>query len=454
MGKLFGTDGVRGVAGKDLTCELALQIGRATAAELTSLDGHRPRILIGKDTRVSGDMLECTLAAGLCSVGADVDLLGVIPTPGVAYLVRKYGADAGIVISASHNPMEFNGIKIFKGDGYKLPDEVENRNEAHIFKNCEDIKICDGAEIGRVHRLDTAVDDYVDALEQHIDADLSGLNVLFDCANGASAKVAQKLFPRLGCQCSFTGTLDDGVSVNDGCGSTHLDRLEKKVVEGGFDCGIAFDGDADRCLACDEKGAEIDGDQIMAICADVLTRQGKLHGGGFVATVMLNIGLHKYCAEHGLRLLCASVGDRNVLELMQKEGMRLGGEQSGHIIFLDYMPTGDGQLAALQFLDILSHSGKKASELSASVRQYPQLLQNVRVTSNEQKTAIMQSDSLREAIQKAEAELGENGRVLIRPSGTEPLIRVMVEAGTERQAQAVTETLVQHVENLQKLSEK
>ena len=195
MGKLFGTDGVRGVAGKDLTCELALQIGRATAAELTSLDGHRPRILIGKDTRVSGDMLECTLAAGLCSVGADVDLLGVIPTPGVAYLVRKYGADAGIVISASHNPMEFNGIKIFKGDGYKLPDEVENRIEAHIFKNCEDIKICDGAEIGRVHRLDTAVDDYVDALEQHIDADLSGLNVLFDCANGASAKVAQKLFP-------------------------------------------------------------------------------------------------------------------------------------------------------------------------------------------------------------------------------------------------------------------
>ena len=226
MGKLFGTDGVRGVAGKDLTCELALQIGRATAAELTSLDGHRPRILIGKDTRVSGDMLECTLAAGLCSVGADVDLLGVIPTPGVAYLVRKYGADAGIVISASHNPMEFNGIKIFKGDGYKLPDEVENRIEAHIFKNCEDIKICDGAEIGRVHRLDTAVDDYVDALEQHIDADLSGLNVLFDCANGASAKVAQKLFPRLGCQCSFTGTLDDGVSVNDGCGSNQLDWVE------------------------------------------------------------------------------------------------------------------------------------------------------------------------------------------------------------------------------------
>ena len=321
MGKLFGTDGVRGVAGKDLTCELALQIGRATAAELTSLDGHRPRILIGKDTRVSGDMLECTLAAGLCSVGADVDLLGVIPTPGVAYLVRKYGADAGIVISASHNPMEFNGIKIFKGDGYKLPDEVENRIEAHIFKNCEDIKICDGAEIGRVHRLDTAVDDYVDALEQHIDADLSGLNVLFDCANGASAKVAQKLFPRLGCQCSFTGTLDDGVSVNDGCGSTHLKSLSEGVVAGGYDLGIAFDGDADRCLTVDEQGCVIDGDKMMAICAAEMEKKGRLHGGGFVATVMSNIGLHKYCAEHGLRLLCASVGDRNVLELMQKEGM-------------------------------------------------------------------------------------------------------------------------------------
>ena len=232
MGKLFGTDGVRGVAGKDLTCELALQIGRATAAELTSLDGHRPRILIGKDTRVSGDMLECTLAAGLCSVGADVDLLGVIPTPGVAYLVRKYGADAGIVISASHNPMEFNGIKIFKGDGYKLPDEVENRIEAHIFKNCEDIKICDGAEIGRVHRLDTAVDDYVDALEQHIDADLSGLNVLFDCANGASAKVAQKLFPRLGCQCSFTmASTAAEISTNNHSGSSRTPRV--RVVKGG-----------------------------------------------------------------------------------------------------------------------------------------------------------------------------------------------------------------------------
>ena len=387
MGKLFGTDGVRGVAGKDLTCELALQIGRATAAELTSLDGHRPRILIGKDTRVSGDMLECTLAAGLCSVGADVDLLGVIPTPGVAYLVRKYGADAGIVISASHNPMEFNGIKIFKGDGYKLPDEVENRIEAHIFKNCEDIKICDGAEIGRVHRLDTAVDDYVDALEQHIDADLSGLNVLFDCANGASAKVAQKLFPRLGCQCSFTGTLDDGVSVNDGCGSTHLDRLEKKVVEGGFDCGIAFDGDAD-------------------------------------------LGFMKYMQSIGIDTARTAVGDRYVLEEMRARGYAIGGEQSGHVIFLHHSTTGDGELTAGKLLKLLARKhreeGTKMSELNAVYTKFPQVLINL-TADKEQKQAYKEDEYIAGFIESQQQNLMGMGRVLVRVSGTEPKIRVMVE---------------------------
>jgi len=377
MGKLFGTDGVRGVAGKDLTCELALQIGRATAAELTSLDGHRPRILIGKDTRVSGDMLECTLAAGLCSVGADVDLLGVIPTPGVAYLVRKYGADAGIVISASHNPMEFNGIKIFKGDGYKLPDEVENRIEAHIFKNCEDIKICDGAEIGRVHRLDTAVDDYVDALEQHIDADLSGLNVLFDCANGASAKVAQKLFPRLGCQCSFTGTLDDGVSVNDGCGSTHLDRLEKKVV-----------------------------------------------------TVMSNLGFMKYMQSIGIDTARTAVGDRYVLEEMRARGYAIGGEQSGHVIFLHHSTTGDGELTAGKLLKLLARKhreeGTKMSELNAVYTKFPQVLINL-TADKEQKQAYKEDEYIAGFIESQQQNLMGMGRVLVRVSGTEPKIRVMVE---------------------------
>ena len=449
MGKLFGTDGVRGVAGKDLTCELALQIGRGTAAVLTSLDGHRPKILIGKDTRVSGDMLESTLAAGLCSVGADVELLGVIPTPGVAYLVRKYGADAGIVISASHNPMEFNGIKIFKGDGYKLPDEVENRIEAHIFKNCEDIKICDGAEIGRVHRLDTAVDDYVDALEQHIDADLSGLNVLFDCANGASAKVAQKLFPRLGCQCSFTGTLDDGVSVNDGCGSTHLDRLEKKVVEGGFDCGIAFDGDADRCLACDEKGAEIDGDKIIALVAKDMKDRGRLDGNTAVVTVMSNLGFMKYMQSIGIDTARTAVGDRYVLEEMRARGYAIGGEQSGHVILLHHATTGDGELTALQFLQTLRHSGVPASQLAARCPQYPQELINVEVPHTPGvKERIMADESLRQETRRWEEKLGGQGRILIRPSGTEALIRVMVEAKTTEIAHQVASVLADFIKKL------
>ena len=443
MGKLFGTDGVRGVAGKDLTCELALQIGRATAAELTSLDGHRPRILIGKDTRVSGDMLECTLAAGLCSVGADVDLLGVIPTPGVAYLVRKYGADAGIVISASHNPMEFNGIKIFKGDGYKLPDEVENRIEAHIFKNCEDIKICDGAEIGRVHRLDTAVDDYVDALEQHIDADLSGLNVLFDCANGASAKVAQKLFPRLGCQCSFTGTLDDGVSVNDGCGSTHLDRLEKKVVEGGFDCGIAFDGDADRCLACDEKGAEIDGDKIIALVAKDMKDRGRLDGNTAVVTVMSNLGFMKYMQSIGIDTARTAVGDRYVLEEMRARGYAIGGEQSGHMIFLDYNSTGDGMMTACLFIAACVRAGKTAAEAAKVMTRCPQVLKNVPVAN---KDALADNTAIADAVAAAREDMGDDGQVLVRASGTEPLIRVMVEAQDIERAQETADAIAAVVE--------
>ena len=390
MGKLFGTDGVRGVAGKDLTCELALQIGRATAAELTSLDGHRPRILIGKDTRVSGDMLECTLAAGLCSVGADVDLLGVIPTPGVAYLVRKYGADAGIVISASHNPMEFNGIKIFKGDGYKLPDEVENRIEAHIFKNCEDIKICDGA----------------------------------------SAKVAQKLFPRLGCQCSFTGTLDDGVSVNDGCGSTHLDRLEKKVVEGGFDCGIAFDGDADRCLACDEKGAEIDGDKIIALVAKDMKDRGRLDGNTAVVTVMSNLGFMKYMQSIGIDTARTAVGDRYVLEEMRARGYAIGGEQSGHVIFLHHSTTGDGELTAGKLLKLLARKhreeGTKMSELNAVYTKFPQVLINL-TADKEQKQAYKEDEYIAGFIESQQQNLMGMGRVLVRVSGTEPKIRVMVE---------------------------
>ena len=432
MGKLFGTDGIRGVANETLDAKLAYRVGQAAAISLCDDSGTKPTVVIGKDTRISSDMLEGALVAGLTACGCNAILLGVIPTPAVAYLTVYLHADAGIVISASHNPYEHNGIKMFSSEGFKLNDALEARIEDLILQDGE-LPVKTHGEIGQVMSGSFAAEYYLDHL---------------------ASTTARYLFGRFPLEAEYLNDKPNGVNINNGCGSTHLEALCDAVKAGGYDLGIAFDGDADRCLTVDEQGCVIDGDKMMAICADAMEKRGRLRGGGFVATVMSNIGLHKYCAGHGLRLLCASVGDRNVLELMQKEGMRLGGEQSGHIIFLDYMPTGDGQLAALQFLDILSHSDKKASELSAAVRQYPQLLQNVRVTSNEQKAAIMRSDSLREAIQKAEAELGENGRVLIRPSGTEPLIRVMVEAGTERQAQAVTETLVQHVENLQKLSEK
>ena len=440
MGKLFGTDGVRGVAGRDLTCELAMQIGRATAAVLTGLDGHRPRILIGKDTRVSGDMLECTLAAGLCSVGADVDLLGVIPTPGVAYLVRQYGADAGIVISASHNPMEFNGIKIFKGDGYKLPNEVENEIERHIFNGCKDIKLCEGAGIGRVRRLDCAVDDYVDALQAHIDADLSGLNVLFDCANGASAKVAQKLFPRLGCQCGFIGTRDDGVSVNDGCGSTHLETLEKAVVAGGYDCGIAFDGDADRCLAVDEKGGIITGDHILYVCGKYMKDSGILGNKKIVTTVMSNLGLYKALDEIGIGYEKTAVGDKYVAENMRSNGHILGGEQSGHIIFGRLASSGDGLLTAIKIMEAMCESKQPLSVLASPVVMYPQVLKNVVV---DDKDEALNDPEVKAEVEKIGAELGSEGRVLLRKSGTEPLLRIMVEAGSAETCNACVDRIIE-----------
>ena len=310
MGKYFGTDGVRGVAGADLTCEMAMKIGRGAAAVLTGSTGHRPRILIGKDTRQSGDMLEAALTAGLCSVGADVESLGVLPTPAVAYLVKKYNADAGVVISASHNPMEFNGIKIFAGTGYKLPDDVENEIEKHIDNDCADIPLATGASVGRVSVRADGLQDYVDHLYESVNGDLSGLNICIDCANGASAAVAQKLFPRLGAKCTFIGITPDGANINKDVGSTHLDNLEKAVVEGGFDCGIAFDGDADRCLACDELGHEIDGDKVIALLAVSMKEKGRLDGDTAVVTVMSNLGFIKYMESQGIHTEKTAVGDR------------------------------------------------------------------------------------------------------------------------------------------------
>ena len=448
MGKLFGTDGIRGVANETLDCRLAYRVGQAAAISLTKKPGVKPSVVIGKDTRISSDMLEGALIAGLTASGCNVVRLGVIPTPGVAYLTVKLHADAGVVISASHNPFEHNGIKMFSGEGFKLSDALEEEIESLILREGE-LPVKTGAALGQVMDGAFTAEQYLDHLASTV-GQLPRMRVLIDCANGAASATARKLFSRFALNVDYINDTPNGVNINNHCGSTHIEMLAEKVREGGYALGLAFDGDVDRCLAVDENGGLIDGDQIMAICADTLTKQGKLTGSGFVATVMSNIGLHKYCAEHGLRLLCAAVGDRNVLEMMQREGMALGGEQSGHIIFLEHMTTGDGQLAALQLLSILAQSGRRASELASAVTRYPQVLLNVRVGGNDEKKAIMESPLLGEAIRKAEAGLGGNGRVLVRASGTEPLIRVMVEAGSEQTARETAETLVHAVENLQK----
>ena len=426
MGKYFGTDGVRGVAGVDLTCELAMKIGRGAAAVLTEKTGRRPRILIGKDTRQSGDMLEAALTAGLCSVGADVESLGVLPTQAVAYLVRKYKADAGVVISASHNPMEFNGIKIFAGTGYKLPDEVEEQIEAHIDNDCKDIPLAVGEEIGTVSLRSDGLRDYVDHLYEAIGGDLSGLNLCIDCANGAAAAVAQKLFPRLGAKCTFIGVSPDGKNINKEVGSTHLENLEKAVVDGGYDCGIAFDGDADRCLACDEKGREIDGDKIIALLAMMMKEKGRLDGDTAVVTVMSNLGFIKYMEAQGIHTEKTAVGDRYVLENMREHGYAVGGEQSGHVILLHHATTGDGELTAGKLLKLLAQSGKKMSELNDIYAQFPQVLVNVTANAA-QKAAYKEDEVLAGFIENEQQKLMGMGRVLVRVSGTEPKIRVMVE---------------------------
>ena len=448
MGKLFGTDGIRGVANETLDCRLAYRVGQAAAISLTKKPGVKPSVVIGKDTRISSDMLEGALIAGLTASGCNVVRLGVIPTPGVAYLTVKLHADAGVVISASHNPFEHNGIKMFSGEGFKLSDALEEEIESLILREGE-LPVKTGAALGQVMDGAFTAEQYLDHLASTV-GQLPRMRVLIDCANGAASATARKLFSRFALNVDYINDTPNGVNINNHCGSTHIEMLAEKVREGGYALGLAFDGDADRCLAVDENGGLIDGDQIMAICADTLTKQGKLTGSGFVATVMSNIGLHKYCAEHGLRLLCAAVGDRNVLEMMQRGGMALGGEQSGHIIFLEHMTTGDGQLAALQLLSILAQSGRRASELASAVTRYPQVLLNVRVGGNDEKKAIMESPLLGEAIRKAEAGLGGNGRVLVRASGTEPLIRVMVEAGSEQTARETAVWMVHAVENLQK----
>lgn len=449
MGKLFGTDGIRGVVGKTLTAELAFHVGQAVAAVLREELGRRPQITIGKDTRISSDMLEAALSAGICSMGGDVLLLGVIPTPAVAFLTVQEQADAGVVISASHNPYEYNGIKVFNGQGYKLPDAMEERVEELILRR-DGLPGADCDKLGRCRNAAREMhDDYVAHLMDTIGCDLSGLRVMVDCANGAAAATAPDLFQRLPVMADFINIDPDGVNINNGCGSTHLERLAAMTVAGGYQLGIAFDGDADRCLLVDEKGNTIDGDKIMAVCGRALRQAGKLTNNAVVATVMSNLGLHEFCRKEHMDLVCTAVGDRHVLEKMIACDYAIGGEQSGHMIFREFATTGDGQLTALQFLKALKNSGMAASELAGCCAQYPQELINVQLphTAGE-KERVMASPLLRQAVEEKEALLGEEGRVLIRPSGTEALIRVMVEAKTDEIARQTAEDLAELVKNI------
>ncbi len=426
MGKYFGTDGIRGVVGVELNAMLAFKVGKAAAYTLTEEKGKkRAKILIGKDTRVSSDMLEAALIAGICSVGVDVELLGVIPTPAIAYLTLRHKADAGIVISASHNSFEYNGIKIFGFDGYKIPDATEEKIE-HLVDNIDEIPVTDNEKIGRILQSKISpVEEYVNFLASTITGNLSGLKVAVDCANGAASATASRLFSKLNCDIEIRYYEPDGFNINEGCGSTHLENLKERVLKGGFDVGVAFDGDADRCLIVDDTGEIIDGDRIMAVCAATMREAGKLRGNAFVATVLSNMGLHAYAKEQGMEIKCSNVGDRFVLEMMRENGYVLGGEQSGHVIFLEYVTTGDGQLTAIQFLKILKDKGVKCSEISAEVKPYPQVMINIKVPNDKKKTLSNEAVVI-DAIAKAEKKLGD-GRILVRPSGTEALVRVMCE---------------------------
>lgn len=449
MGRLFGTDGIRGIVGKTLTADEAFKIGQAVTTVLRKESGKRPTILIGKDTRISSDMLECALIAGICSVGGNVLPLGVIPTPGVAYLTVQEKADAGIVISASHNPFEYNGIKVFNGQGYKLSDEMELQVEELVLAYAHmDVK--SGSEIGMcLHGAEVLKQDYIRYLRSTVSAELSGLRVLVDCANGASSATAPELFTRLPLQVDFINMDPDGLNINDHCGSTHMDILAKAVAAGKYDLGIAFDGDADRCLLVDETGNMIDGDKVMAVCGAAMKARGELSGNAIVATVMSNLGLHEFCRNNGIDLVCTAVGDRHVLEKMVECGYAIGGEQSGHTIFRAYATTGDGQLTALQFLQVLVESGKKASELASCCAQYPQELINVKVDHTPGvKERILANQSVWDLVREKEAQLNGEGRILLRPSGTEALIRVMVEAKTTEIALQVAGELADYIKKL------
>ena len=425
MDRMFGTDGVRGIANTELTAQMAYNLGRAGAYVLTE-GAHKPKILVAKDTRISGDMLESALVAGILSVGAEAVILGVVPTPAVAYLTREYNADAGVMISASHNPVEYNGIKFFNNKGYKLSDELEDGIQKVIESDFEGVPSPIGIDLGREIIEVAALEDYTEFAKQTIPYNLKGMKIALDCANGASYKSAVKAFRDLGADVFVINDNPDGTNINKNCGSTHPEELMDYVVKKGCDLGFAFDGDADRCLAVDENGKLINGDFILMLCANYLKEIGKLKDDTLVVTVMSNLGLDIACRGLGIKLEKTKVGDRYVLEEMTKDNYVLGGEQSGHVIFLDYNTTGDGLVTALQIASIVKKKEKTLSELCSVMKELPQVLVNATVP-NDKKNIYLEDTEIVEAIKEIEAKLNGVGRVLIRPSGTEPLVRVMLE---------------------------
>ncbi|MBB3908809.1 MULTISPECIES: phosphoglucosamine mutase [Anoxybacillaceae] len=442
MGKYFGTDGVRGVANSELTPELAFKIGRCGGYILTK-DKERPKVLIGRDTRISGHMLEGALVAGLLSIGAEVMRLGVISTPGVAYLTKALGAQAGIMISASHNPVQDNGIKFFGPDGFKLSDEQEQEIEQLLDSAEDTLPRPTGKELGQVNDYFEGGQKYLQYLKQTVDEDFSGLRIALDCAHGATSSLATHLFADLEADVLTMGASPNGININDGVGSTHPEALAEFVREKEADVGLAFDGDGDRLIAIDEHGNVVDGDQIMYICAKFLKEQGRLKHQTVVSTVMSNLGFYKALDEHEIKSVQTAVGDRYVVEEMKKHGYNLGGEQSGHIIFLDYNTTGDGLLTALQLVNIMKATKKSLSELASEMPKYPQLLVNVKVTDKHQ---VMENEKVKAIIQEVENEMHGNGRILVRPSGTEPLVRVMAEAPTKEACQSYVARIVQVIQ--------
>ncbi|MCV9884246.1 phosphoglucosamine mutase [Metabacillus halosaccharovorans] len=438
MGKYFGTDGVRGVANSELTPELAFKIGRFGGYVLTK-DKERPKVLIGRDTRISGHMLEGALVAGLLSIGAEVMRLGVISTPGVAFLTKALGAEAGVMISASHNPVEDNGIKYFGPDGFKLSDEQELEIERLMDEEEDTLPRPVGKDLGQVNDYFEGGQKYLQFLKQTVDEDFTGIHVALDCAHGATSSLATHLFADLDADVSTMGTSPNGLNINEGVGSTHPEALAAFLKEKNADIGLAFDGDGDRLIAVDENGDIVDGDQIMYICAKHLNSEGRLKKSTVVSTVMSNLGFYKALEEQDIKSIPTAVGDRYVVEEMKKNDYNLGGEQSGHIIFLDYNTTGDGLLSGLQLVNIMKLTGKKLSELANEMKKYPQLLINVKVTD---KYKVTENEKVSKIISAVEQEMDGNGRILVRPSGTEPLVRVMAEAPTEEQCRDYVERIV------------